>query len=185
MNWKKIVLRTLLGLAILLAVFAVAVTFQPAEYRVTRSASVQAPAPIVFGLINDFHKWEDWSPWAKLDPNVKNTFSGAATGTGAVFAWEGNNDVGAGQMKITESRPSELIRMDLEFIKPFASSCLTEFAFKPEGNKTAITWTMSGKNNFIAKAFCMFMNMDKMIGADFEKGLASIKTLSEAAAKKL
>jgi len=175
--------KILIGLgvvAVLLGGFAVVVAVQPGDYKVERSATVAAPPATVFAQVNDFHKWEGWSPWAKLDPNCKNTFEGPTAGTGAVFKWAGNDDVGEGQMEIVESKPDELIRIKLDFVKPFASSCDTVFTFKPEGGATAVTWTMSGKNNFVGKGFCLFMNMDKMVGADFEKGLAAMKTAAEA-----
>jgi hypothetical protein len=105
-------------------------------------------------------------------------------GTGAVYSWAGNSDVGEGRMTITESRPHELVRIKLEFIKPFSATNTTEFTFKPEGNQTAVRWSMAGENNFVSKAMCLFMNMDKMVGGDFEKGLAALKSVSEAAARK-
>ena len=121
------------------------------------------------------------SPWAKLDPSMKKTHEGAPAGTGAIYSWSGNDQVGEGRMTLTESRPSELIRIKLEFMKPFAATNTTEFTFKPEGNQTMVTWSMFGMNNFIAKAFGLFMNMDKMVGGDFEKGLASMKSVVETA----
>jgi hypothetical protein len=148
-----------------------------------RSASVSAPAPTVFAQVNDFHKWEAWSPWAKLDPAAKATFEGPSAGIGAIFRWAGNKEVGEGSMTITESRPSDLIRIKLEFLKPFAATNRAEFTFKPQGDQTVVTWSMEGKNNFMAKAFCLFMNMDKMVGSQFEKGLANMKALAEAAPK--
>jgi len=177
--FKKIAL----GLGALILLFIVVVAFQPSEYRVSRTAILPAPPMEVFNRVNDFHQWDTWSPWAKLDPAVKNTFTGAASGTGAVFAWTGNSDVGEGRMTLTESRPGELVRIKLEFIKPFASMCDTDFTLKPEGQGTAVTWTMSGKNNFLGKAFCLFMNMDKTIGGDFERGFANLKTTVQAAPK--
>lgn len=111
---------------------------------------------------------------------MKTTFAGAPAGTGSIYEWTGNSEVGEGRMTLTESRPSELINIKLEFIKPFASTCTTTFAFKPESNQTAVTWSMHGENSFIAKAFCLFMNMDKTVGGDFEKGLAQLKTVAEA-----
>ena len=176
--------KILIAVGIIVVVFVIIVAMQPADYRVVRSASMSAPAPAVFAQVNDFHNWEAWSPWAKRDPAMKQTYEGAAAGTGAIYTWTGNKEVGEGRMTLTESRPSELIRINLEFIKPFASSCTTEFTFKPEGDQTGVTWSMAGKNNFIAKAFCMFMNMDKMIGGDFEQGLAKMKSVVEAANKK-
>jgi Polyketide cyclase / dehydrase and lipid transport len=134
--------------------------------------------------VNDFHNWEAWSPWAKLDPAAKATFEGPSTGTGAIFKWTGNKEVGEGSMTITESRPSDLIRIKLEFLRPFEATNSAEFTFKPEGNRTAVTWSMEGKNNFIAKAVCLFMNMDKMVGGQFEQGLAQMKAVVEAAPKK-
>src|SRR5579872_6514027 len=169
---KKIVI----ALVVIVAVFLVIVALQPADYRVARTASISAPPETVFAQVNDFHKWEAWSPWAKLDPEAKNTFEGPSAGAGAIFTWAGNKKVGEGRMTLTESRPSELINIKLEFIKPYPSVCATEFAFKPEGSQTAVTWTMSGRKDFVSKAFCMFMNMDKMVGGDFEKGLAQMKS---------
>jgi polyketide cyclase/dehydrase/lipid transport protein len=134
--------------------------------------------------VNDFHNWEAWSPWAKLDPAAKATFEGPSAGTGAIFKWAGNKEVGEGSMTITESRPSDLIRIKLEFLRPFEATNSAEFTFKPEGNRTAVTWSMEGKNNFIAKAVCLFMNMDKMVGGQFEQGLAQMKDVVEAAPKK-
>ena len=115
----------------------------------------------------------------KLDPAAKNTFQGPESGVGAIFSWAGNNEVGEGKMTITESRPNELIRCNLEFFKPMAGTSLTEFTFKPEGAGTQVTWTMSGHHNLVAKAVCLFMSMDKMVGGQFEQGLATIKSLVE------
>jgi hypothetical protein len=172
---KRMLPMILVVLGVIIVVFLGIVATRPAEYRITRSAVIPAPAADVFAQVDDLHKFNDWSPWAKLDPNVKNTFEGPPAGTGTVTRWSGNKKVGEGIMTITESRPNELIRMKLEFIRPFASTADVDFAFKPEGNGTAVTWTMSGKNNFMAKAFCLFMNMDTMVGGDFERGLANLK----------
>ncbi|WP_020472603.1 SRPBCC family protein [Zavarzinella formosa] len=177
--WKKI----LLGLLVVIGIFAVVVAMQPSDYQVTRSATMAAPPSEVFAQVNDFHKWEAWSPWAKLDPSIKMTFEGPAEGAGAIYKWTGNDKVGEGMMKINESKPAEQILIKLDFIKPFESSCDTDFTFKPEGSQTVVTWTMSGKNNFIGKAMCLFMNMDKMVGGDFEKGLANMKAVVEGEKK--
>lgn len=166
-----------------IAIFAVVVAMQPADYKVVRTASIGASPDKVFAQVNDFHKWEAWSPWAKIDPAAKYTYDGPTAGIGAIFTWAGNKQVGEGRMTVTESRPTDLIRIKLEFIKPFPSDCLTEFSFKPEGNNTIVTWAMSGTKNFMSKAVCMFINMDKMVGGDFEKGLASMKTVAETALK--
>jgi Polyketide cyclase / dehydrase and lipid transport len=180
---KKILLGIVVMLVVLIAVCLVLVLMQPAHYQVERSTTINAPAPAVFTLVNDFHKWDSWSPWAKLDPAMKTTYEGAPAGTGATYSWTGNSQVGEGKMTIIESRPSDLIKIKLEFIKPFAATNATDFAFTPSGNSTNVKWTMSGDNNFIGKAFSLFMNMDKMIGADFEKGLAQMKLVAESAPK--
>ncbi len=171
----------LVTFASIIIVFVVIVAARPAEFQITRSATMAAPAATVFAQVNDFHLWQAWSPWAKHDPQMKQTYDGPASGAGAKYAWVGNKKVGEGRMTITESKPGERIVIKLEFLKPFAATNVTEFAFKAEGNQTVVTWTMLGKNNFMAKAFCMFMNMDKMVGGDFEKGLAAMKAVVEAA----
>lgn len=172
--------KILITLAVIIAVVLVLAAFQPSEFRVTRSATIAAPAAVIFSEINDFHRWAAWSPWEKLDPAMKRTFEGPATGAGAVYGWEGNNDVGSGRMTITESRPAELINIRLEFFKPMPGVCPAEFTFRSEGAATTVTWTMSGTNNYLSKILCVFMNMDKMIGGDFEKGLAELKRIAEA-----
>jgi hypothetical protein len=171
----------LIVLGAIIVVIVAIVAMQPSEFRVTRTATISAPASAVFTQVNDFHNWEAWSPWAKLDPAAHTTFEGAPAGTGAGFTWAGNKQVGAGRMTITESRPSDLVRIKLEFMRPFKANNTAEFTFKPDGQQTIITWTMTGHNNFMGKAFCLFVNMDKMIGADFDKGLASMKSVSESA----
>ena len=176
--------KILIAIGVIVVVFLIVVALQPAEFRVVRSANMSAPPAVVFAQVNDFHKWEAWSPWEKLDPALKRTYEGPPEGTGAIYRWAGNNKVGEGSMTITESRPSDLIRIKLEFLKPFASTADTEFTFKPEGNQIAVTWSMAGKNNFMAKAMCLFMNMDKMVGGQFEQGLAQMKSLVESAAAK-
>lgn len=175
--------KILIGVAALIVIFLVIVALQPSQYRVTRTATIPAASSAVFDQVNDFHKWNAWSPWAKLDPAMKTTFEGPQSGTGAAYSWVGDSKVGEGKMSITESRTNELVRLKLEFLKPFPSVATTEFAFKPEGNQTSVTWSMSGEKNFMSKAVCLFMNMDKMLGGDFEKGLANLKSVMQVAAK--
>lgn len=180
----KILIAVAAILVLVVAVFAVLVAMQPSEFRIQRSATIAAPAPAVFAQVNDFHNWEAWSPWAKLDPSATNSFEGAPAGTGASFAWAGNSKVGEGRMTIVESRPSELVRIKLQFLKPFAATNTAEFTFKPEGDHTAVTWSMYGHNNFMARAVGLVMNMDQVVGGEFEKGLTSMKSVAEASAKK-
>lgn len=176
-------LPILVALAFIAILFVIVIAGQPSEFTVTRSAQMFATPEKVFPHVNDFHNWEAWSPWAKLDPACKNSFTGASAGVGAGFAWAGNKKVGEGRMTITESHPSDLIRLKLEFLKPFKATNTAEFTFKPEGGQTAVVWSMFGKSNFFFKVFGLFMNCDKMVGKDFEKGLASLKSVSESAVK--
>ena len=164
-------------------VLVIVVALQPADFRIARSTAMAAPPAAVFAQVNDLRKFQDWSPWAKLDPAAKTDFQGPPAGQGASFSWAGNMEVGEGTMTITESRPGELVRFQLDFRKPMAGTNTAEFTFKPEGNKTAVTWSMSGHNNFMAKAVGLVMNCDKMVGGQFEKGLADLKTIVEAAPK--
>ena len=171
--------KILLVLLLVIAGFAVYVAMLPPDFKVERSAMIAAPAADVFAQVNNFHNWDAWSPWAKLDPKAKNTFEGAESGVGAKFAWDGNSDVGAGSMEIIESKPAESIKIDLRFTKPMEGTNLTQFTFKPDGEKTNVTWTMTGKSNFIGRAMCVFMNMDKMVGGKFEEGLNNLKNIVE------
>jgi hypothetical protein len=173
--FKKILL-TVAGLVI---VFAIVVALQPSEFRVTRQLVMTGSPAAVFSQVNDLHRWPAWSPWEKLDPAMKRRFDGASSGVGASYRWEGNNEVGSGRMTITESRPNEVVQLKLEFYKPMAGESMTEFTFKPQGRDTTVTWEMTGKNNFIGKAVCLFVNMDKTIGGQFEQGLTALKTLVE------
>jgi len=134
--------------------------------------------------VNELKKWLPWSPWAKKDPDAKNTFEGPEAGKGAVFHWAGNREVGKGSMTIVDSKPTELIRLRLDFIEPFPGTSDVEFGFRPEGAGTAVTWAISGKHDFMGKAVCLFMDMDQMIGGDFETGLANLKGVIETEPKK-
>ncbi len=176
-------IKSLIALAVIVLVSGVVVAMQPSEFRIARTATISAPAPVVFAQVNDFRKWEAWSPYEKLDPAMKRTYEGAPAGTGAMYTWAGNNQAGEGRSTITESRPSDLIRIKLEFARPFAATSTAEFTFKPEGNQTAVTWSLAGNKNFTAKAVHLFMNMDRMVGGQFEEGLARLKSAAEAAPK--
>lgn len=176
-------IKILIGLAGLVVVFAAVVAMQPSEFRVARSAVIAAPVPAVFAQVNDFRKWPAWSPYEKLDPAMKKTYAGPPAGTGASYAWAGNGHAGVGRATITESRPNELVRIRLDFERPFAGTAVAEFAFKPEGERTRVEWSLNGTNNFVAKAVHMFMNMDRMVGAQFEEGLAQLRSVTEGAPK--
>jgi len=176
--------KILIAFGLIIVVFVIVVATRPEDFRVSRSATIAAPPEAIFPHVNELQKWDAWSPWMKLDPNAKSTFEGPPAGKGAAMSWAGDSNVGEGKMTITDSRPNELVHFHLEFFKPMAGTSEAEFAFKPEGNQTTVTWTMTGKNNFMAKAISLFMDCDAMIGGQFEKGLASMKSIAEGAAKK-
>jgi hypothetical protein len=170
----------LIALAVILAVLIIIVAMRPGDFCVTRSATIAGPPAAAFVQVNDLHLWQAWSPWAKLDPNAKNTYEGPSAGVDSVFTWSGNSKIGEGRMTIIESRPNELVRFKLEFYKPFKATNLAEFIFKPDGRQTVVTWTMSGRNNFVSKAMGLIVNFDKMIGGQFENGLASLNSVVTA-----
>lgn len=166
---------------ILLFVFEVMVARRPPEFKVERSTQIQAPAEKVFALVNGFKEWEEWSPWAKIDPNMSQTYEGPASGVGCRHTWSGNSKAGAGSQTIVESDPGKRIKIKLEFEKPFKASNDVEFLFHSERDGTRVQWIMTGVNtNFIWRRMSMFISMDAMVGKDFEKGLAQLKTLAES-----
>ncbi|WPC05984.1 SRPBCC family protein [Pseudomonas benzenivorans] len=169
----------LIALALLLALLLTLVARQPDGFSVERSVSVAAPPEAVFAQVNDLRNWERWSPWAKRDPAMQKSYEGPPAGVGAVYRWAGNKEVGEGSMTLVESRPNQSIRIRLVFLKPFQASNEAQFQFAPEGEGTRVTWSMSGSNNFMAKAMHLVMDMDKMVGGDFEQGLAQLRTLVE------
>ncbi|MBS0203832.1 MAG: SRPBCC family protein [Planctomycetes bacterium] len=171
----------LVTLAILVALFVVVVSIRPNTFQVIRSATMTTPPDKPFALVNDFHNWEKWSPWAKLDPTMKQTYEGPASGVGASYGWNGNNNVGEGKQTILESQPAQRIKIQLEFFRPFRGTNEVEFTFQPQGTQTVVTWTMQGTYNFITKAMGLFLSMDQMIGGNFEQGLAAMKAEVEAA----
>jgi len=172
-------LITLVIAAIVVALLLVFISTRPSEFRVTRSGVIPGPVAEVFPHVNELRKWEAWSPWARLDPNAKSTFEGPAAGTGASMAWAGNHQVGEGRMTIIESRANELVRFKLEFYKPFKATNTAEFTFRNEGSQTTVTWSMFGTNNFLAKAINLVINCDRMVGGQFEQGLANMRTVVE------
>ncbi|WP_192181768.1 SRPBCC family protein [Mesorhizobium amorphae] len=165
-------------LAIVAAVLLYAAT-RPNDFVVSRSASIKAPAEAIFPLINDFRRWPSWSPYEKLDPDMKRTLSGAESGKGAAYAWQGNSKAGVGRMEITNSVPSSLVALKLDFEKPFKVNNTVDFTLTPSGEDTSVTWAMRGGRPFIAKLMGLFMNFDTLIGRDFEAGLANLKRAVE------
>src|SRR5262245_5626788 len=152
---------------------------RPVTFRCQRATSINAPVEKVFALINDFHRWGSWSPWEKLDPELKRNYSGSSTGKGAVYAWEGNRKVGEGRMEITEALAPSKITINLDFLKPFEAHNIAEFTLDSKGGSTSLTWAMHGPNTFMTKVMCIFISMDRMVGKDFEAGLANLKAIAE------
>jgi uncharacterized protein YndB with AHSA1/START domain len=166
-------------LAIAIAVVLILAAAKPDTFSVQRGATMKAPPEKIFSLINDFHQWGKWSPWENRDPAMTRSFSGAESGQGAVYAWEGNKNVGSGRMEILDaSTPSKII-IKLDFLKPFEAHNMAEFTMLPQGDTTSVNWVMHGPAPFMSKMMQVFMNMDKMIGKDFEIGLANLKGLAE------
>jgi len=165
-------------IVIIAAVLIYAAT-QANDFVVSRSASIKAPAEAIFPLIDDFRRWPEWSPYEKLDPQMKRTLSGAESGKGAAYAWEGNSKAGTGRMEVTNSVPSSLVSLRLDFERPFRANNTVDFTLTPAGDATTVTWAMKGARPFIAKLMGLFMNFDKLIGKDFEAGLVNLKRLTE------
>lgn len=165
-----------LGIATLLGLAA----SKPGTFRIQRAATIDAPPEAIFPFLADFRRWEAWSPWEKLDPAMKKEFGGPESGVGASYAWSGNRKAGAGRMEITEAHSPDHLTIDLDFEKPWKAHNVTKFVLEPRGAGTAVTWSMSGPNLFMGKVMSVFMDMDNMIGQDFEKGLAALKAAAEA-----
>jgi hypothetical protein len=167
-------MKILLGVAVLAVVMVVVVATRPGPFRIERSIRIAAPPSAAFPLVNDFHRWGAWSPWEGMDPNMKRFYEGAESGPGAVYRWSGDSKVGEGKMTIEQSRPEKIV-IKLEFFRPFKATNTATFTFTPDAGGTNVVWAMDGHNNFMAKAFHMVMDMDKLVGKDFEKGLAAMK----------
>jgi hypothetical protein len=174
-NMKKaMLLYILIGVVAVIAILLIVVALRPAEFRVERSATIAAAPQPLFDQVNDHHKFAVWNPFMKLDPNVKNTYSGPDSGVGAVCSWDGNSKIGAGSATITESKPGELVRQRMDWKRPMEGASTVEFTFKPAGDKTVVTWAMYGKNNFMGKIVSLFFDCEKMVGPQFEQGLAEL-----------
>jgi uncharacterized protein YndB with AHSA1/START domain len=174
-------IRILLVAAAVIVVLGVVIATRPSAFRIERSVTIAAPASLVFSHLEDFHRWSAWSPYDKLDPGVQKTFSGPATGPGASFHYLGKK-TGEGRMTVTSAHPNELLAIRAEFIKPFAATNEIAFTLKPAPSGVTVGWAMSGTNNFLFKAFGLVVNVDRIVGKEFETGLADLKRLSESEA---
>lgn len=164
----------------ILAAVAVVVAMQPGQFRVARAITIAAPAPKVFAEVNAMRRWQPWSPYKRLDPAMKRTYEGPESGKGSSFTWSGNNEAGEGRATIIESKENERILIQLEFQRPFAATSLATFTFKPQGNATAVEWALEGDKNYLAKAVHLVLDMDKMVGGQFEEGLGNLRKVAEA-----
>ena len=180
--------KILIGVAGIILLLLIVIATRPATYHVERSVTIAAPASAVFPWVADLHKFGAWSPWAELDPEMKVAFEGPETGVGSIYRWDGNDQVGAGSLTVTAYVPNEKVAMDLIFLEPFASAAKSGLQVAADGEgATKVTWSLDGDNNFMGKAMSLVMDMDTMIGADYEKGLAKLgtvvkKSVSEVAA---
>ena len=175
--------KVLIVVVVLIAGFLAFVAMRPSTYHVERSATVAAPADVVFAELNSFENFTKWSPWEKLDPALKRTYAGPKEGVGASYSWIGNDKVGEGKMTIEESKAPRVVKAKIEFIKPYASTPVATWSLAPEGDKTKVTWAMDGENNFGGKLAGVFMDFDTMIGKDFEEGLKNLDGVAQTDAK--
>jgi len=169
---------SLIIVALFIVVLVILVAKQPTEFRVERSQAISAPVSVVFEQVSNLHSWAAWSPWDKMEPDVKKTFEGPASGIGASYAWVGKK-TGTGRMVTIESKAAQLLRFDLKFEKPFKAHNVAEFTFSPQSDQTLVTWSMTGENNLMGKIFGLIVNCNKMVGGQFEEGLKNLKTVSE------
>lgn len=165
-------------LVLIVAVLIYAAT-RPDTFRVERSARIKAPPETIFAILGDFRQWQGWSTWEKMDPAMKKTYSGPASGTGAIYEWDGNNKVGQGRMEIVASAPPSRLTIKLDFLKPFEAHNMAEFALQPQGEYTEVKWFMYGPTPFLSKLIQVFVSMDRMVGKDFEDSLAGLKAVAE------
>ena len=168
-----------IAVVVLIAAVLVFAATRPDNFRVQRATSIKAPPEKIFPLIADLHSWGLWSPWEKKDPAMKRIYSGAASGKGAVYAWEGNSKVGEGRMEITDVSPPSKVTIKLDFVKPMEGHSIAEFTLEPKGDSTNVAWTMYGPTAYVAKVMGIFVSMDEMIGKEFETGLANLRTVAE------
>ncbi len=177
--FKTIAIVVIVGLVIVVAALLSYAATKPDTLRVQRATSIKAPPEKIFALINDFHRWGSWSPYEKKDPAMKRTLSGAANGKGAVYEWDSDSNVGKGRMEIADTSSPSKVTINLDFTKPFETRNIVEFKLEPKGGSTNVTWVMHGRSPYIAKVIGIFVDMDNMIGKDFEAGLANLKTVAE------
>ena len=176
---KKLAIAAAVLIVLVAGVVVYAAATQPDEFRVSRTASIRAPAERIHALVNEPRRHREWSPFEAKDPSMKRTYTGASAGKGAAYEWDGNSEIGAGRMAVAESSPQRIV-MDMHFLRPFESRSTAEFAFQPSGETTEVTWSIYGPAQLITKVMGLFFSMDAMIGREFESGLAKLKSVTEA-----
>lgn len=175
----------LAGLAVLAILLLIAVALQPEDMRIERSTTIAAAPATVFPHLNELRKWDAWSPWAKIDPNVKMAYDGPPEGIGAISSWAGNSQVGEGRMTIVESQPNQSVKLRLDFIRPIGSTSTAEFVLVPAENRTQVTWKMDGPRPLMTKFVGLFMDIDKLLAEQFDDGLAKLKVVCESSGQPL
>jgi hypothetical protein len=176
---KKIILRIVVALGAIIALVLIYASTRPDTFRVERTISIKASPERIYAQINDFHAWRAWSPFEKIDPEMKRTYDGPASGTGAIYAWQGNSSIGSGSMQILDTVQHSKITVKLDFITPFEGHNMAQFTLVPANGSTNVTWAMYGPNTYLGKVMSVFFNMDKMVGPQFEKGLTDLRSISE------
>jgi len=177
--FKSISLAAVAGLAVLIVGVLVFAATRPDTFRVQRSTRIDARPETIFALINDFRRWGAWSPYEKLDPNLKRSYSESSSGEGAVYAWEGNSQAGSGSMTITKSTFPQAVSLSLDMTQPLSCHNVVDFTIEPQGEASQVTWAMQGRNSYLAKLFQTFCDMDRLVGGQFEEGLSNLKTVAE------
>lgn len=171
--------KILVALVVVIAAVLLFAATRPDTFRIERSTTISAPPAQVFALLEDFHRWPEWSPWEKMDPAMQRSHSGPASGPGASYAWKGNSKVGSGSMKIVDSSPPQALKVQLDFIEPFEGHNIADFTLAPAGGSTRVSWVMHGPSPYVSKVLGVFVSMDSLIGKDFEAGLANLKQAAE------
>lgn len=171
--------KILLGIVVIVAALLLYAAMRPDSFSVERSITVKAPPDKLFPYVSNLHEWQKWSPWEKLDPGMQRTFGGPEAGKGSSYAWKGNKDVGQGRMEILETVPPQRVRIKLDFIEPFEANDQVDFTLTPVADGTTVRWLMQGPMPYISKLMSVFVSMDRLIGKDFEAGLANLKALAE------
>ena len=169
----------LIVLVLVIAALLIYAATKPDSFRIERSTTIKAPPEKIFALIDDFKQWETWSPWEKIDPALKRTYSGTTSGVGSIYEWSGNKDIGQGRMEIVESTPSSKVSLKLDFVTPFEAHNRVDFMLAQQGDMTTVTQAMYGPSPYMSKLMTMFFSMDKMVGEKYEEGLATLKMISE------